>query len=76
MKLPFGLTPTEIHAFEIGFAEGATFFKRCRPMPEAYDNPLESEWHYYTMGRPIGVYVSTFVLIVGIILSLKLGGVI
>jgi len=69
-------TSNERHAFLIGFAEGAMFFRKGMQMPVNYENPLEDEWHYYTIGRPIGLWVSTFVLLGGIFIILKLGGLI
>lgn len=69
-------TPEEKHAFVIGFAEGATFFIKCKPMPVGYENPLEGEWHYYVISRAFGLWVSTFVLLGGVFALLKLGGLI
>jgi len=66
----------EWHAFWIGFGDGASFFTRKDPPPSEYDNPLKREWHYYMIGRPLGMWVSSFIIIGLIIWLLRLGGII
>jgi len=66
----------EWHAWWIGFAEGATYFRKHKPMPLEYNNPLKKEWHHYMMGRPAGCIFITIMIIGGIIGLLKLGGLI
>ena len=63
----------ERHAFWIGWGEGATFFIKVRPMPNGYENPMEKEWHYYVIGRPIGLFTSVAV-VGGILIGLLLLG--
>lgn len=45
----------EWHSFGIGFLEILCPWKARFPMPMGYDNPLEREYHYYLMGRGVGV---------------------
>lgn len=55
-------TPEEIHAFNIGLAEGFNYIPpRFQPTLETIEM-IEWEYHYYSVGRAIGFLINLFVL--------------
>jgi hypothetical protein len=58
----------EWHAFWIGWGHGVSpKFCTMFPMPMDYINPLQNEYHYYTVGRAIGFLTVLGVVIGGIL---------
>lgn len=60
MKLPFGLTPEELHCFVLGFNEGMNPRKPSVPYPEEVLKMIEGEFWYYGAGFALAAVIWFF----------------